>query len=65
VLPSGGYARYYSGLSARSFVREVSFISCRREGLERLGPIAVRLAELEGFKLHALSIEERLKRGRG
>ncbi|RLF16514.1 MAG: histidinol dehydrogenase [Thermoprotei archaeon] len=61
VLPAGGYARSYSGLSTKDFVREVSFINCREEGLKRLGPLAVRMAELEGFKLHALSVKARLK----
>jgi len=62
VLPTGGYAKVYSGLSTRDFVKEVGFINCNEEGMKRIGWIAAKLAELEGFKLHALSVEERLRR---
>jgi histidinol dehydrogenase len=62
ILPTGGYARAYSGLSTKDFVKEVSFVSCTPQGLEEAGWAAVKLAELEGFKLHARSIEERLRR---
>ncbi|MCX8205527.1 MAG: histidinol dehydrogenase [Candidatus Nezhaarchaeota archaeon] len=62
VLPTGGYAKAFSGLSCRDFVKEVSFVSCLPRGLSLAGRAAVKLARLEGFEFHALSIEERLKR---
>ncbi|MEM4700134.1 MAG: histidinol dehydrogenase [Candidatus Nezhaarchaeales archaeon] len=62
VLPTGGYARAFSGLSCRDFVKEVSFVACLPQGLRAVGRAAVELARMEGFEFHALSIEERLRR---
>jgi histidinol dehydrogenase len=60
VLPTYGYARTYSGLTVRDFVRTISVQEITAEGLYALGPTAVRLAELEGLDGHAQSIERRL-----
>jgi histidinol dehydrogenase len=60
VLPTYGYARSYSGLTVRDFVRTISVQEVTAEGLHSLGPTAARLAELEGLDGHAQSIERRL-----
>lgn len=62
VLPTGGYARAFSGLSCKDFVKEISFVACLPQGLRAVGRGAIELARMEGFKFHALSIEERLRR---
>ncbi|HEY4674685.1 MAG TPA: histidinol dehydrogenase [Candidatus Bathyarchaeia archaeon] len=59
VLPTGGYARYYSGLSARDFVKTVNFLQCSKQGYLNLKKTTVTLAEMEGFDAHANSVRVR------
>ena len=61
VLPTGRRARFASGLSVLDFMKRMSFISIDRQALEKIGPAAVRLAEMEGLPAHAKSVELRLK----
>ena len=60
VLPTARSARFSSGLSTIDFMKRSSLIACRPEGLRRLGPAAVRLAEAEGLDGHARSVALRL-----
>jgi len=60
VLPTERSARFSSGLSALDFMKRSSIIACDRDGLRRLGPAAVRLAEAEGLRAHARSVAIRL-----
>jgi histidinol dehydrogenase len=60
VLPTAGAARFRGGLSAADFVRVMSVQRITREGLARLAPIVVPLANAEGLTAHAESIEVRL-----
>lgn len=62
VLPTGRRARFSSGLSVLDFMKRTSFLQCGEEGLEQIGPAAVRLAEAEGLPAHAKSIAMRLSR---
>ena len=52
VLPTGGTARWASGLTANDFLKRSSVISVHAEGLERLAPDVRRLAEVEGLTAH-------------
>lgn len=61
VLPTGGYARVRSGLSALDFVRRVDIVECSKEGLNRLRRPAGVLASSEGLVNHASAIEERFR----
>ncbi len=61
TLPTGGTARFFSPLSVDDFVKKSSLISISREGLQRLGPPVVRIAELEGLEAHAKSVSIRLE----
>lgn len=56
VLPTGGYARVYSGLSTLDFVKTMNFLQCSKEGYRKLKKTAVTLAKLEGFDGHAKSV---------
>jgi len=56
VLPTGGYAKVYSGLSALDFIKRVNFLKCSREGFLNLADATITLARLEGLESHALSI---------
>jgi histidinol dehydrogenase len=56
VLPTGGYARSYSGLSIKDFVKVINFIECSRQGYLALIKTTLTLAEMEGFDGHAKSL---------
>jgi histidinol dehydrogenase len=61
VLPTHGYARTASGLGVSDFMREMTVQEASRAGLEALGPVAERLARLEGLDAHAASVAVRLR----
>jgi histidinol dehydrogenase len=59
VLPTGGAARFASGLGVESFVKRMSVAEVSRAGLHRSAPHVSVLARAEGFVHHALSVERR------
>ena len=61
VLPSGGTARYESGLGVRDFVKRIYVTSLDRSALERLAPHVEALAESEGLQGHARAVQRRLE----
>jgi histidinol dehydrogenase len=61
TLPTGGTARFFSPLALDDFVKKSSLVSFSKEGLQRLGPAIVRIADLEGLEAHAKSVSIRLK----
>jgi histidinol dehydrogenase len=65
VLPTYGYARTYSGLSALDFTRRMTVQELSGAGLAELGPAASRLARLEGLDAHAAAVDVRLAALRG
>lgn len=62
VLPTGGAAAAYSGVSVASFQNFVSVQSATRAGIAAIGPDAVTLAEAEGLEAHANAVRLRLAR---
>lgn len=60
VLPTGGTARFASGLSVFDFLKRTTWVKTDADGLAAVGPAAVRLAEAEGLGAHARSIALRL-----
>ena len=60
VLPTYGYARTFSGLSVRDFVKRISVQEVSAEGLTSLGETAMTLARLEGLDAHANAVARRL-----
>lgn len=64
VLPTGGTARFASGLSVDDFVRKTSYVALTREALANLGPAIVTLAGVEGLEAHAQAVRIRLEGGR-
>ncbi|RLE46942.1 MAG: histidinol dehydrogenase [Candidatus Methanomethylicota archaeon] len=62
ILPTGGYAKVYSALSVRDFIKSIEYVKCTKEGLSKLASTVLSLAKVEGFPNHAKSVEERLKR---
>lgn len=61
VLPTGGTARYTSGLSACDFLRRSSVISFTKDGLADMAEDVLRLAEVEGLTAHAASVALRVR----
>jgi histidinol dehydrogenase len=62
VLPTGGAARAYSGLSVASFMNRVTVQELTRAGLDSLAPTAMTLARAEGLDGHERAIALRLAR---
>jgi len=65
VLPTGGAARSFSGLSVRDFVRWGRSVSVPPAAARRLGPAAATLARFEGLEAHARSLDLRAGGPRG
>jgi histidinol dehydrogenase len=61
VLPTGGTARWASGLSANDFLKRSSLISLSRVGLEALAHDIRVLADREGLSGHRQSVDLRLE----
>lgn len=60
VLPTGGWAKVYAGLSVSDFMRRMTVQTATEQGLMTLGPKGARLASHEGLDAHRLAIEVRL-----
>ncbi|MFO0809592.1 MAG: histidinol dehydrogenase [Gemmataceae bacterium] len=56
VLPTGGTARFTSGLTANDFLRSTSVMSFTQRGIRHLAEDVVRLADREGLTGHAASV---------
>jgi len=65
VLPTGGRARSYSGLSVDHFVRQMTVQELSRDGLRSLSTAVTELARLEGLDAHAAAVTRRLHAGDG
>jgi len=63
VLPTSGSARYAGALSVEDFVKRVHVVTASRDGLERLAPHVIALAEAEGLAAHAESVRIRERDG--
>lgn len=61
VLPTGGAARAWSGVSVASFQRSISVQQVSREGLAAIGPCAITLARAESLEAHARAVVQRLE----
>jgi histidinol dehydrogenase len=64
VLPTYGWARSHSALGLGDFMRRTTFQQASREGLERVGPTAEKLAAVEGLEAHRMAVTARLAAGR-
>jgi len=60
VLPTSGSARFASGLSVNDFLKRTSLIKCTKTGIEKIGQMAINLANYEGLHAHALSVKKRM-----
>lgn len=61
ILPTGGAARFASGLSARHFRRRMSEVRIGAESAAKLAKAGAPIARAEGFEWHARSMEARVR----
>lgn len=59
VLPTGGTARYFSPLSASTFVKSSHVIAYTRDALAKSREHVQLLTEMEGLVLHRIALEAR------
>ncbi len=59
VLPTSGTAKYFSPLSASSFMKGTQVISYTKEALSKTRDYVKKITELEGLMLHKISLEAR------
>jgi histidinol dehydrogenase len=64
VLPTGGSARFSSGLSTLTFMKRTSLLGCDSEALNALASAGELIADIEGLEGHGRSISIRRNRGR-
>ena len=55
VLPTGGSAKFFSGLTVNSFLRRTSIIKYTKQALEKEMPAIEKFAEMEGLDAHGNS----------
>jgi histidinol dehydrogenase len=63
ILPTGGAARWASGLSVLDFVKRIYVCELEEDALERFAPHIDALAEAEGLHGHSRAVQARLERG--
>lgn len=61
ILPTGGAARFSSGLSARHFRRRMSEVRIDADSAAKLAKAGAPIARAEGFEWHAKSMEARVR----
>jgi len=62
VLPTGGWARSYSGVSVDSFLKTITFQELTAQGLQNLAPSVEIMAEAESLAAHKEAISIRSKK---
>ncbi|HEX7482849.1 MAG TPA: histidinol dehydrogenase, partial [Candidatus Bathyarchaeia archaeon] len=62
VLPTGGFAQSFSGLSALDFMRRVSIVESTKVGLERVKDSIKVMTEAENLPNHYKAIKARFEK---
>lgn len=62
-LPTYGYARVSGGVSVESFMKSMTVQQITENGLMKLGPAVMTLAEAEGLAAHREAVAVRLRKG--
>ncbi len=60
TLPTGGWARAYSGVSLDSFMRKQTYQELSQEGIKNLAPTITAMASAEGLDAHANAVTLRV-----
>ncbi len=59
TLPTGAWARSYSGVNLDSFQRKITYQELSQEGLAALAPTIIAMADAEGLDAHAAAVKVR------
>ncbi|EGG04025.1 uncharacterized protein MELLADRAFT_72470 [Melampsora larici-populina 98AG31] len=59
-LPTMKFAKQFSGVSTLAFMKHITAQELTEDGLRRLGPTVIKLAEIEGLEAHANAVRLRL-----
>ncbi len=62
TLPTGGFARSYSGVSLDSFLKKVTYQQITKEGLQAIGNTIETMAAAEGLHAHKNAVSIRLRK---
>ena len=62
TLPTSGWARSHSGVNIDSFIRKMTLQEISRDGLRKLAPTIVAMAEAEGLQAHAAAASIRTEK---
>ena len=62
TLPTGGFAKSFSGVSLDSFVKKITYQRLTAEGIRNLGPAIEFMAAAEGLEAHRRAISVRLEK---
>lgn len=54
------FAKQFSGVSTLAFMKHITSQELTEDGLQRLGPTVIKLAEIEGLEAHANAVRVRL-----
>lgn len=60
-LPTGGSAKFSSGLTVMDFIKKISIISFNKKAFDRNAKDIINLADAEGLKAHGDAVRIRLK----
>jgi histidinol dehydrogenase len=59
ILPTGGFAKTFSPVSVRDFLKYSSIGYVTRNGFKKLKDYAIQLADYEGFPSHSAALKKR------
>lgn len=62
VLPTGGFAKTFSAVSVRDFLKYISLAYVTEEGYPDIAKAAIEIAEYENFPAHKRALELRMKK---
>ena len=60
TLPTGAWARSYSGVNLDSFMRKITYQELTATGLTAIAPAIITMAGAEGLDAHALAVKVRM-----
>jgi len=60
ILPTGSFAKTFSGVSVHDFIKRSSFGYVTKDGFAGVREKAAYFAELEGFSAHAMAVRKRV-----
>jgi histidinol dehydrogenase len=64
ILPTGGWAKMFSGVGVHTYMKSSEVQSVTMEGLKKLAPIIMGLSKVEGLDAHGNTIFQRLQKSK-